>query len=139
MNHVKALLIKFVMITVVLGIVLSVGFDFPFGDMLLISFVLTLVAYVMGDLFIFRKTGDSSSQTNRNIIATVSDGILAFLVIWIMGSQLIPNSNNIVIASLISTLVIAVGEWFFHKYLDANVFPEKTNIKSKQSNKPSYS
>ena len=139
MNHVKALLMKFVMITVVLGLVLSVGFDFAFGDMLVIGFVLTLVAYVMGDLFIFRKTGDSSSQTNRNIIATVSDGILAFLVIWIMGSQLIPNSNNIVIASLISTLVIAVGEWFFHKYLDANVFPEKTNIKSKQSNKPSYS
>ena len=94
--------------------VLSVEFE----DMLLISFVLTIVAYVTRDLVIFRKTGDTSSQTNRNIIATVSDGILAFLVIRIMGDQLVPNSNDIVIVSLISTLIIAVGKWFFHKYLD---------------------
>ncbi len=139
MNHVKAIIIKFLMIAAVLGLVLSAGFDYPFGDTLIISVVLTLVAYVLGDLFIFRQSGYSSSQTKRNIIATISDGILAFLVIWIMSGVLVPNNNDIVLASFISTLVIAVGEWFFHKYLDASVFPEKTNAKHSQSNNPSYS
>ena len=127
------------MIAVVLGLVLSAGFDYPFGDTMLISLILTILPYVLGDLFIFRKTGDSWAQTKRNTIATISDGILAFLVIWIMSEQLVPTNTDIVLASLISTLLIAVGEWFFHKYLDASVFPEKTNINRKHSNKPSYS
>ena len=139
MNHVKAMIVKFLMIAVVLGLVLSAGFDYPIGDTLLISVILTVVAYVLGDLFIFRQSGYSSSQTKRNMIATISDGILAFLVIWIMSGVLVPNNNDTVLASFISTLVIAVGEWFFHKYLDASVFPEKTNPNHSQSNKPSYS
>lgn len=127
MNHLKALVIKFLMIAVVLLIILTGIFDVEFGDTLLISLVLTLVAYVLGDLMVFRKAGDRSDQTKRNAIATVGDIVVAFLVIWLMGEALFADTQDIIMASIISALVIGAGEWFFHKYLDRNVFPEKNN------------
>lgn len=127
MNHVKALAMKFVMIAAVLLIILTLFFDVPFVDTLWISLVLTLVAYVMGDLMIFRKAGDRSDQNKRNAIATVSDIVVAFLVIWLMGEALVSNDVNIITPAIISAIVIGGGEWFFHKYLDRSVFPEKQN------------
>ncbi|PSL30604.1 uncharacterized protein DUF2512 [Planomicrobium soli] len=125
MNHVKALIMKFVMIAAVLLIILTLMFDVPFADTLWISLVLTLVAYVMGDLMIFRKAGDARNQNKRNMIATFSDIIVAFLVIWLMGDALVGGNVDIVTPAIISSIVIGAGEWFFHKYLDRNVFPEK--------------
>lgn len=129
MDHVKAILIKFVMIAVVLGIVLTGIFNGEFEDTLLISFVLTIVAYIIGDLFIFRQTGDDqnrhSDHYKRNTIATISDAILAFFVIWLMGRELFTDNSDVLLGSLISALIIAAGEWFFHKYLDKHVFDEK--------------
>lgn len=125
MNHVKALLMKFVMIAAVLLIILTLLFEVPFTDTLWISLALTLVAYALGDLMIFRNTGDRSDQTKRNAIATVSDIMVAFLVIWLIGEALVGNDVNIVTPAIISALVVGGGEWFFHKYLDRSVFPEK--------------
>ena len=135
MNHVKALIIKFVMIAAVLLIILTGIYDVEFGDTLLISVVLTLLAYVLGDLMIFRKTGDrsnhngandnNSDHTKRNAIATVADIVTSFLVIWLMGEALFADTEDLMQAAIISALVIGAGEWFFHKYLDRNVFPEK--------------
>lgn len=127
MNHVKALAMKFLMIAAVLLIILTLFFDVPFVDTLWISLVLTLVAYVMGDLMIFRKAGDRSDQNKRNAIATVSDIVVAFLLIWLMGEALVSNDVNIITPAIISAIVIGGGEWFFHKYLDRSVFPEKQN------------
>lgn len=127
MNHVKALAMKFVMIAAVLLVILTLFFDVPFVNTLWISLVLTLVAYVMGDLMIFRKAGDRSDQNKRNAIATVSDIVVAFLVIWLMGEALVSNDVNIITPAIISAIVIGGGEWFFHKYLDRSVFPEKQN------------
>lgn len=137
MNHLKALIIKFLMIAVVLLIILTGIFDVEFGDTLLISAVLTLLAYVLGDLMVFRKTGDrgdrnraghdNSDHTKRNAMATVSDIVLSFLVIWLMGEVLLADTQDLIMASIISALVIGGGEWFFHKYLDRSVFPEKHN------------
>ena len=127
MDHVKAIVIKFVMIAVVLGIVLTGIFDGAFEDTLIISLILTIVAYIIGDLFIFRKVGNdrNADHHKRNIIATISDAVLSFLVIWIMGRNLFTDDSDVLIASIISVVIIAVGEWFFHKYLDKHVFDEK--------------
>ncbi|AQQ53584.1 DUF2512 family protein [Planococcus lenghuensis] len=124
MDHVKAILIKFVMIAVVLLIVLTWIFDVSFGDTLWISAALTLLAYVLGDLVIFRKAGDADDQGKRNMIATVSDIILAFLIVWFLGDAM-AVSSDIVTAAIVSAILIGGGEWFFHKYLDRNVFAEK--------------
>jgi uncharacterized BrkB/YihY/UPF0761 family membrane protein len=129
MEHVKALLIKFIMIAVVLGIVLTGMYDGELGDTLLISLVLTIVAYILGDLLLFRKTGNDdgprADYVKRNTIATVSDAVLAFLVIWLMGKALFINDGDVLTAAFISAIVIAAGEWAFHKYLDDHVFREK--------------
>lgn len=129
MDHVKALVIKFVMIAVVLGIVITGIFDGELGDTLLISLILTILAYVLGDLMIFRKAGNdhdrNSDHVKRNTIATISDFVLSFLVIWLVGKSLFTDDSDVLKAAMISALIIAVGEWFFHKYLDRHVFDEK--------------
>jgi len=129
MDHLKALVIKFVMMAVVLGIVLTGIYDGEFEDTLLISLVLTVLAYVIGDLMIFRKAGDdhdrNADHVKRNTIATISDFVLSFLVIWLMGKALFTDESDVLAGALISALIIAAGEWFFHKYLDRHVFHEK--------------
>lgn len=142
MNHGKAIIMKFVMITAVLLAILTGIYDVEFEKTLLISLVLTLIAYVLGDLMVFRKTGNGASTNHagnnhsgdherhedhkkRNIMATIADIGLSFLVIWLLGDALIDNAEDIIQAALFSALVIGAGEWFFHKYLDKNVFPEK--------------
>jgi uncharacterized protein YneF (UPF0154 family) len=113
----------------VLGIILTGIFDGESEATLLISVVLTVVAYIIGDLFISRKTGNDherhADHNKRNTIATISDAFLAFLVIWLMGKTLFADDGDVLIASLLSALIIAAGEWFFHKYLDKDVFEEK--------------
>jgi len=151
MNHVKALVTKFLMVALVLLVMLTLIYEVEIEKTLLISLVLTLIAYVLGDLMIFRKSGDGASNTHagnssnndnknnhshhrdphkdhkkRNMMATIADVILSFFVIWLMADGMIKNAeDNIIQAAIISALIIGVGEWFFHKYLDKNVFPEK--------------
>jgi len=117
------------MIAVILGIVLTGIYDGEFGDTLLISIILTIVAYILGDLLVFRKTGDdherNADHVKRNTIATISDAILTFLVVWLMGRELFTNDGDVLQAAFLSAIIIAAGEWFFHKYLDNQVFDEK--------------
>jgi F0F1-type ATP synthase assembly protein I len=121
-EHVKALVIKFIMITAVLGIVLTGIYDVAFGDTLLISLVLTVLAYVSGDMLILRKSGEPSEFGKRNMIATISDAVLSFLVIWLMGEALFTGDDGLMTAALISTILIGAGEWFFHRYVEDHVF-----------------
>ncbi|OES46521.1 YndM family protein [Domibacillus iocasae] len=129
MDHVKAIIIKFVMITVVLGIILTGIYDGEFSDTLLISAVLTIVAYVFGDLLVFRRAGNEDDRyidyAQRNTIATFADAVLAFFVIWLMGRSLFINDGDALQAALVSALFIAAGEFFFHRYLNDHVFDEK--------------
>ncbi|AYE49931.1 DUF2512 family protein [Priestia megaterium NCT-2] len=121
MKHVKALIIKFVMSAVVLGIVFTGIYNYNFSDTILIGLVLTVVAYALGDLLVYRNAADDSDYKKRNIVATISDLILSFLVIWIMGASFFGNTITVIQASVVSAIVITVSEWFFHKYLDKHV------------------
>lgn len=122
MEHIKAILIKFVMITAVLGIILTGIFDISFTETLIISFILTLGAYVIGDMMIFRMSGDETEHTKRNTIATLSDIGLSFVVIWLLSELMASGKDNLAMAAFISALLIGAGEWFFHVYLDKRVF-----------------
>lgn len=137
MKHAKALLIKFIMITVVLWLVLTLGFDVSFRNTLLVSVVLTAVAYLLGDLMVFRKSGEPHEHKKRNMIATASDMVLAFAIIWLMGDALFSNDVNLLSASLISAIIIAGGEWVFHKYMDSQIFAIKESD-DQVSNHPNY-
>ncbi|WP_050183981.1 DUF2512 family protein [Domibacillus robiginosus] len=134
MEHVKALLIKFVMIAVLLSIILTGIYNGEFSDTLLLSVVLTVVAYVLGDLFVFYRSGSDykypadHTHFQRNFTATICDAVLTFFVVWLMGRSLFINDGDVLVASFVSAIAIAAGEWFFHKYLDRHVFDEKRRL-----------
>lgn len=122
MQYVKAILIKFVMITAVLGIVLTGFFDIGFTETLIISVVLTIAAYILGDMIIFRMAGDETGHAKRNAIATVSDIGLSYFIIWLLEEMIVAGKDNLALAAFVSALIIGAGEWFFHGYLDNRVF-----------------
>ncbi|BDH63373.1 membrane protein [Lysinibacillus sp. PLM2] len=113
MRYTKAFFIKLVMTVAVLWVVLGLFFNVSFGDILIISALLTVIAFV-GDIFILPLIG--------NIGAAVGDFILAFLGVWVLGSFLFNDNVPVLSASLLSALFIAAGELYFHRYLRNHVF-----------------
>lgn len=67
MKHVKALIIKFVMSAVVLGIVFTGIYNYNFSDTILIGLVLTVVAYALGDLLVYRNAADDSDYKKETL------------------------------------------------------------------------
>lgn len=55
---------------------------------------------------------------SQNTIATISDFVLSLRVIWLMGKELFTDDSEVLTSALISALIIAAGERFFHKYID---------------------
>lgn len=115
MKHVYALLIKFVMVAVVLEVILSMLTDLTFSEILYVSATVTVLAYVIGDLLIL--------AASNNTIATIADAGLAAFIIYMF--NYIWELREISLSdALIAAVVIGIGEWFFHKYVAKNVFPD---------------
>ncbi|MDC3412027.1 YndM family protein [Terrihalobacillus insolitus] len=117
MEHVKALTIKFVMITAMLAIVLGLFYGVGFGDIVAIGLILTIAAYLIGDLLTLPALG--------NVSATLADFGLAFFGTWILGALFIEARIPLISASFISAIAIAVGEVFFHRYMKDHVLDDK--------------
>jgi hypothetical protein len=116
MKHIKAIAIKFVSSLVLLSIILGLFFDMAFSNILLISLVLGVAAYFIGDLLILPRT--------NNTVATLADFGLAFLIIWLMSENLTYGDNHFSM-SLIAALGVALFEYMFHKYLARNILPDR--------------
>lgn len=118
MKHISALLIKFVMCVVVLEIVLRLITNLTFTEILYISAAVTIIAYIIGDLLILRVS---------NTVATVADIGLSLVTIYAF--NFIWNTREISFSdALIAAVALGVGEWFFHKYVASNVFPERHDV-----------
>lgn len=117
MEHVKALIIKFIMYTAVLWSIMGTFFGVDFGEVITISVILTPLAYVIGDLLILRNF--------NNTIATIADFGLSFIVIWLIGAAIINEPISVASAALISALALSVGEWFYHSYVNSQVFEDQ--------------
>jgi uncharacterized membrane protein len=116
MKHITALFIKYAMITVILGIVIAIFTEVRLSHILYISLGVTLLAYVIGDLLILPAA--------NNTAATIADAGIALLLVYL--SNFIWNVRLIPFwVALICGLLVAAGEWFFHKYVDRNVFPNR--------------
>ncbi|MCX3307170.1 DUF2512 family protein [Bacillus sp. NEAU-CP5] len=111
MEHIKALAIKGIMTIIILYLILGLGFRFTFGDVLLMTIVLGAVSYFTGDLYVLPRW--------NNITAASADFGIAFLVVWLMGMPLSMgiSGGRLAFAALISAVIIAIGEYFFHIYL----------------------
>lgn len=118
-----ALIIKFVIIGLILVILLPIFSQITTGQAILIALVLTLVAYFAGDLGILPRYG--------NVTATVSDAILAALVIgladWIINAAITLTP----IGWVLTLGALATGEFFFHRYLIAMPAPLKNEGEEK--------
>ncbi len=109
MNTVRALIIKFIMITAVLWIVLGL-YGFTFGDILVSSVLITGVSYIIGDRIILPRFG--------NVVATIADFGLVFVMLWAFGSYLFEPQEGLGTASFIAALIIGIAEALFHRYLE---------------------
>lgn len=109
MIHGKALTIKGIATLIVLYLVLGLGYEVSFINVLLMTVILGVVSYALGDLYILPKTS--------NMTATMVDFGLAFLVVFLLGMGLTDlASGTLAGAALIVALIMAIGEYFFHIY-----------------------
>lgn len=115
LEHFRAIGIKFLGSLALLYIILGVMYDMSFTNVLLISLILSIASYVIGDLFLLSKT--------NNTIATLADFGLAFMIIWIVGESL-TYGESLLLPSLIAAAGVAVTEYFFHKYVSRSVLEE---------------
>lgn len=123
MRHLKGIALKLIATIPLLYVILGVLYDMSFRNVLLISLVLGIVSYIIGDLFILPKT--------NNLIATAADFGLALLVIWFMSENL-AYGDNIFTMSLIAALGVTLFELLFHMYMANNVLNgDRSNQKEK--------
>jgi len=112
MEHVRALIIKLLMIGVITMLVLSLFRGIRPSDSIAIAIVITLVAYVLGDLLILPGYG--------NLAASVSDGIIAFLITWL--TPFVATNIPVTFGNALAVgVLVGLGEWFYNKYVAREV------------------
>ncbi|SDN99935.1 YndM family protein [Halobacillus aidingensis] len=115
MTHVKLLALKFVFTLGILFIILGLGFDVSFGNVFLISLVVSALGY-LGDVTILKKS--------NNTMATAGDFVLSFAVIYFMTDALTVG-DDVFEATLISAVSLAIFEYFFHQSVARSLDQEK--------------
>ena len=112
MEHVRALIIKVLMIGVITMLVLSLFRGIRPADSIAIAIVITLVAYVLGDLVILPTYG--------NLAASASDGVIAFLITWL--TPFVATNIPVTLGNALAVgILVGLGEWFYHKYVAREV------------------
>lgn len=116
----KSFFIKLAMTLGVLLLVLGLFFGASITNILLLGILLTIIGFA-ADLVIMPRIGGVS--------AAFGDFFLAFLVIYLFGSYFFNPDISVFSASLLSSLFIAGGEFYFHKYLvDRNEIELDENV-----------
>jgi hypothetical protein len=116
MRYLSAFLLKLILTTVILWVVLGIFYDVSLTDIFLTSFILSVVAYI-ADVYVLPNVS--------NFWATIGDFGLAFVGIWLLGQVLFERNFSLADASLISAVIIAVGEIFYHRYMKDKVNNDK--------------
>lgn len=102
-------------------------FDLSFGNVVLITLILGLAAYLIGDLMVLPRT--------NNTTATMADFGLSFLIIWALLESVTVNERT-VFPSLIAAIGVTLFEYFFHKYLANNT--DESGIKGQRIGNLNY-
>ncbi|SEA04451.1 Protein of unknown function [Thalassobacillus cyri] len=117
MEHLKAIGIKSLMTFAAVFLILGIGFQMSWSEVIILTVAIGVLSYPLGDLKVFPKAG--------NKIATIVDFAIVFLVVWLLGIVLVNNSAPLIIAGAIVAAAMAVGEYFFHKYMARIVLHRK--------------
>ncbi|WP_077618070.1 YndM family protein [Bacillus sinesaloumensis] len=131
MKHAKALGIKFIMISIVLLSLFGIFRGASFGEIILMSILVTGLAYVVGDLFTLPRTG--------NVVATIADFGLTFFAIWILSTMFMENTSALITASLAAAGLISLAEALFHSYMQNKVLDNtEEQSQTRPQFRPSY-
>lgn len=115
MKHVKPLAIKFALVLAVLFIILSLFFGYSFWTTVIMSGVIAVTSYFVGDVVIL--------PISNNSIATIVDVLLAFHILWLLSPFIMETGIPVYVAA-ISSVVLGAGEWFFHKYMRRTIIDD---------------
>jgi hypothetical protein len=119
MNNIMALIIKFVTSMIAYAVGLDLFFNATWTDIVLFSVLLTVVSYLAGDRILLPLIG--------NMNALISDFLLSYMLVWIFGSVLLDNYLQIAWGSIISAVMITIGEYFVHRLLLRSMSEGKRN------------
>lgn len=112
-RHIVAAAIKLLIIINILGMI----YGESFSNIFMVSFILTLASYTIGDLFILRRT--------RQRTALAFDVVFTFGTVWILGAILFDQQVPLLLSSLYATAAIGFTEWLFHRYILRILFKSK--------------
>jgi len=121
MDHVKAVVIKFIGTLFLLFIVLGLAFNYSFVHIFTLSLLLGVISYILGDLLLLARTS--------NLLATCSDFALALLLTWFYLANVTNANNFLFLVSFITAAGIALFEAFFHRYLITRVIKDSYQTK----------
>lgn len=107
------------MTAVILEIVLLLFSDLSFGNILMLSLVLTFIAYIVGDMIILPVT--------NNAVATIAD-IGIFLVISYLYHYFWDTVDIPILSAILAGAMIGGGEWYFHKIVDRSANSKDSDI-----------
>lgn len=118
-QHLKPLLIKIAMVTVLMLMTISLFSDYTAGNTILLSLLIAITSYFAIDVWFL-------SQTN-NTWTTAADFLYFTFMISIV-APLIFGSHVFFLLAVQAAMVLVVGEWLFHLYMVRNVLkkPETT-------------
>ncbi|MBU9713942.1 YndM family protein [Evansella tamaricis] len=121
MTHLKALSIKFVIFFTVGLIILGGIYQVTLGDIFMISLLLTITAYLMGDLVLLPKMG--------NTAALFSDFGLSYFGMIIFGVIFIEQATALGISAFLMAILVTLGEVYFHSFMYSHVLHNQKNGK----------
>lgn len=119
MAHLKALGIK-VCFTLPILLLFTLFESATFGQILLITIILTSISYLIVDLFLLPTFGFIS--------AAILDFGLAFFTVWFISTGFIGQSPAVVIVSLFVACLFTLCERTFHKYMKNIVLRKKQAV-----------
>jgi hypothetical protein len=115
-------LTKWVTAVIAFTIGLDVFFNATVIDILSFSVTVTILSYIIGDRIIYPAYG--------NTLALWMDFIISYTSVWVFGNVYLNSAMQIAWGSVISAVIITLGEWFVHRYiLSDQVMPHERGKK----------
>lgn len=119
MKHLKAIGIKFIIMTTILLSIVSIFEYVSVAEIIVMSAILTLAAYVIGDLWILPKMG--------YVAATIGDLFFAYASVWLLLYVFLGTAFPIATASIYIAIIISITESVFHIYMKDKILQEDDN------------
>ncbi|WP_010281757.1 YndM family protein [Bacillus timonensis] len=130
MRHFKAIGIKFIVISIVLLSLFAIFRGASISNILLMSLLVTGIAYLIGDLFTLPRMG--------NAVATIADFGLSFFSIWFLSYLFMENTSSLITASLTAAALITASEALFHAYMQKKVLKDENQQQISRQLQPSF-